>query len=117
MKTEQDDPYRSYEVNFKIPRCLTPYTAPDDYILEILGDITCNDDNGSDTIAGTVKGYIIQLDRIINDGESLFDACDAHSQTVHDYSRVLFDFRRHGLKRAIERQFRLVWRWRYTDFG
>ena len=65
MKTEQDDPYRSYEVNFKIPRCLTPYTAPDDYILEILGDITCNDDNGSDTIAGTVKGYIIQLDRII----------------------------------------------------
>jgi GNAT superfamily N-acetyltransferase len=107
LKTEQDDPYRSYEVNFKIPRCLTPYTEPDDYILEILGDITCNDDNGSDTIAGTVKGYIIQLDRIINDGESLFDACDAHSQTVHDYSCVLFDFRRHGLKRAIERQFRL----------
>src|SRR5262245_48175133 len=108
LKTEQDDPYRSYKVNFKIPRCLPPYTEPDDYILEIFGDITCNDDNESDTIAGTVKGYIIQVDRIINDGESLFDACDAHSQTVHDYGCVLFDFRRRGLKRAIERQFRLV---------
>lgn len=116
LKTEQDDPDRSYEVNFKIARCLPTYTEPDDYILEIFGDITCNDDNESDTIAGTVKGYTIQVDRIINDGESLFDACDAHSQTVHDYSCVLFDFRRRGLKRAIERQFRLVGAGD-TDFG
>jgi hypothetical protein len=63
---------------------------------------------GSDTIAGTVQGYIIQVDRIINDGESLFDACDAHSQTLHDYGCVLFDVRSGESRRATEDQFGVV---------
>lgn len=98
-----------YQIDFRINRLLTVDRQPDDYICEVSGQITCTEtENGIDTIAGTVQGYIIQVDRIINDGESLFDACDAHSQTVHNYSCVLFDFRSGGLKRAIERQFNLV---------
>jgi GNAT superfamily N-acetyltransferase len=41
----------------------------------------------------------------MEDGISLFDACDAHGQTVHDYGCVLFDFRRGELKRTIDDQF------------
>lgn len=63
-KTEQGDPYGSYEVNFDIHRRLTAYTEPDDYIVKIFGQITCTDDTGSATIAGTVQGYIIQVDRV-----------------------------------------------------
>lgn len=107
-KTDHDESYRSYEVNFKIPRCLTTYTEPDDYVLGVFGEITCTDESGIDSIAGTIQGYIIQVDRIINDGESLFDACDAHDQTVHDYACVLFDLRSGGLKPAIEDQFGVV---------
>jgi hypothetical protein len=107
-KTDQDESYRSYKVNFKIPRCLTTYTEPDDYVLDVFGEITCTDESGNGSIAGTVQGYIIQVDRIINDGESLFDACDAHGQTVHDYACVLFDFRSGELKPAIEDQFGIV---------
>jgi hypothetical protein len=74
----------------------------------VFGEITCTDESGIDSIAGTIQGYIIQVDRIINDGESLFDACDAHDQTVHDYACVLFDLRSGGLKPAIEDQFGVV---------
>ncbi len=108
LKTEQQETYKTYRVKFRITRSLSSYTESDDYICKIAGEIICSDEAASDSVAGTVEAYVIQVNRIINDGESLFHACDAHSQTVHDYGCVLFDFRSGGLKPAIEDQFGVV---------
>jgi GNAT superfamily N-acetyltransferase len=108
LKTEQQETYKTYRVKFRITRSLSSYTEPDDYICKIAGEIICSDEAGSDSVAGTVEAHVIQVNRIISDGESLFQACDAHSQTVHDYGCVLFDFRSGGLKPAIEDQFGVV---------
>jgi hypothetical protein len=70
--------------------------------------IICSDETANATNAGTVRAYIIELGRIINDRASLFEVCDAHSQTVHDYSCVLVDFKNGGLKPSIEKQFRVI---------
>ena len=107
-KDEQEEIYRSYRLTFRIIRNLSPDTEPDDYICNICGEIICTEETDTESRevrAGTINGYLINVNRIMEDGISLFDACDGHSQTVHDYGCVLFDFRRGELKRTLDEQF------------
>jgi hypothetical protein len=108
MSNSTQETSKTYQVKFKIIRSLSSDPEPDDYICNIAGEIKSTDEAGNDSVAGTLQGYIVQAGRIINEGESLFDACDAHSQTVHDYACVLFDSRSGELKSAIEEQFGVV---------
>lgn len=107
-KRDEEQELRWYEVRLKATRLLNADREPDNYILDVCGEIICSDETANATNAGTVRAYIIQLGRIINDRASLFEACDAHSQTVHDYSCVLFDFKNGRLKPSIEKQFRVI---------
>src|SRR5690349_1173219 len=108
MSQEEDEPHRTYRIDFKTGSWLRPDSEPGDYIRKIWGEITCTEELDAverTTRAGTVEGYVIRVDRILDDGEDLFEACDAHSQTLHDYSCVLFNFRRREWKHSIDRQF------------
>src|SRR5207249_11184313 len=76
------------------------YIETDDYVLRVEGRI-CTDDH---TEIGRLLGYIIQVNRAINEEQDLFEACDAHSQTATDYYGALFDHKTGDLKESIEEQ-------------
>lgn len=88
------------QISFSVQRSLLAYIEPDDYVLTVQGTI-CTDD---DTEIGRLLGYIIQVNRAINEEEDLSEACDAHSQTATDYYEALFDHKTGDLKESIEEQ-------------
>ncbi|MBK8255043.1 MAG: hypothetical protein IPK82_20585 [Polyangiaceae bacterium] len=97
---------RSYRVDFRLGSDLFSEVGQQ-YISDIFGEITCTEDDGSDTLerVGTLIGHIIRVDRAWEDNMDLLDVCDEHSQTLYDYANVLFDFRQQALKKSLERQF------------
>jgi hypothetical protein len=87
-------------LSFSVKRSLLAYLEPDDYVLTVNGSI-CTDDNAE---IGRLLGYIIQVNRAINEEQDLFEACDAHSQTPTDYYEALFDHKTGDFKASIEEQ-------------
>src|SRR5688572_33332262 len=85
-------------ISFSVKRSLLAYIEPDDYVLTVHRSI-CTDD---DTEIGRLLGYIIQVNRAINEEQDLFEACDAHSQTATDYYEALFDHKTGAFKESIE---------------
>jgi hypothetical protein len=57
-------------LNFSVKRSLLAYLEPDDYVLPCMGSI-CTDD---DTEIGRLLGYIIQVNRAVNEEQDLFEA-------------------------------------------
>ena len=88
------------QISFSVERSLLAYIEPDDYVLTVQGRI-CTDE---DTEIGRLLGYIIQVNRAINEEQDLFEACDAHSQTATDYYEALFDHKTGEFKESIEEQ-------------
>jgi hypothetical protein len=93
---EDFTPHMSFSVN----RSLLAYVEPDDYVLTVHGRI-CSDD---DREIARLLAYIIQVNRALNEEQDLFEACDAHSQTVTDYYEALFDHETGDFKESIEEQ-------------
>lgn len=91
-------------VKFNIHHKLYPNEL-DEYIVNVFGSIDWTLDDDSTSCAGTIRGQIIRVDRIHEKGEEIFDVCDAHSQTLHEYSCALFDSKTKELKETIDRQF------------
>ena len=87
-------------LSFSVKRSLLAYVEPDDYVLTVQGRI-CTDDH---TEIGRLLGYIVQVNRAINEEQDLFEACDAHSQTATDYYEALFDHKTGDFKESIEEQ-------------
>jgi hypothetical protein len=88
------------QIIFSVERSLLAYIEPDDYVLTVQGRI-CTDDH---TEIGRLLGYIIQVNRAINEEQDLFEACDAHSQTATDYYEALFDHKTGEFNESIEEQ-------------
>lgn len=105
MHDIDNESYTTYEIEFKIYRELLSDDDYHEYIVDIFGTISQLVEGDSPTRAGTLTGHIVKVDRIWNDDERLFDICDAHSQTLHEYSCALFNFKKNELKQSIDKQF------------
>ena len=62
-------------ISFSVKRSLLACVEPDDYVLTVHGSISSDDDRE----IGRLLGYIIQVNRAINEEQDLFEACDAPS--------------------------------------
>lgn len=87
-------------ISFSVKRSLLAYVESYDYVLTVHGSI-CSDD---DREIGRLLGYIIQVNRAINEEQNLFETCDAHSQTATDYYEALFEHKTGNFKESIEEQ-------------
>lgn len=97
----------SYRLDFRTGVYLSTDTDYDEYVRHIFGEVTCIEEGSggeSRSRAGTLDGYLIRTDAIINNREDVFEVCDEHSQTLHEYSRVLFDVHTRTLKPKITAQ-------------
>ncbi len=98
--TTEEDTDHAYSVVFSVGRTLSgSFQEPDDYIVEINGHISDETEE-----VGRMTGYIIQVGRALEERQNLFEACDAHSQTVEDYYEALFDFDTGEVKESIQEQ-------------
>lgn len=88
------------DINFSLERSLLAYMEPDDYVITIHGSIGTD----SQTKIGRLLGYIIQVNRAINEEQNIFESYDAHSQTATDYYEALFDHKTCDIKESIEDQ-------------
>ena len=85
---------------------LHPGGEPDDYISDHAGVIRCTRDHGGQvSTVGRVRAFRIHAGLARRGGESVFDACDAHSEEMHDLYAALFDPEEDDLKEAVVRQF------------
>ena len=95
-----EDTEQAYSVTFSLKRNLAgSLQEPDDYIVNISGRIY-----GDEEEVGRMKGYIIQVERALENKQDLFEACGAHSQTVEDYYEALFDIDTGEIKECIQEQ-------------
>jgi hypothetical protein len=78
---------------------------PDRFISEYKGVIRCTRDDGRIFKVGRVKAYRIHADLAFDDGESLFDVCDAHSQQLHDVYAAFFDPTEDDLPESVRGRF------------
>jgi hypothetical protein len=96
----------SFDIVLQTSGSLHPDGEPDDYISPYTGFIRCiRDSDGKVSRVGKVRAYRIHADLAAWDGESLFDACDSHSQELHEVYAALFDHRTDDLKEAVRDQF------------
>jgi hypothetical protein len=84
---------------------LHPDGEPSDCISECTGVIRCTrDQDGKVFKAGKAKAYRIHADLARQNGESVFDVCDAHSQEMHEVYAALFDPATDDLKESVRGQ-------------
>jgi hypothetical protein len=96
----------SFDIVLQTGGSLHPGGEPDDYIADYTGLIRCTRDrDGRVFKVGKVKAYRIHAGLAADHGESLFDACDCHSQQMHDLYAALFDPKQEDLKEAVRDQF------------
>ncbi|MCW8137589.1 MAG: hypothetical protein KIT58_01645 [Planctomycetota bacterium] len=81
-------------VKFTLRSCpLIPH-EPDDYILAFDGELVHFETNGQgerEENVGTVSGFVVQVARMWESGQSVAEACDAHSATIEGYHAARFD--------------------------
>jgi hypothetical protein len=81
----------TFDVTVQTSGCLHPYREPDDFISTYSALITCTrDPDGKRARVGRLKAYRLHAELAAEHGESLFDVCDAHSQSMHDLYRAVY---------------------------
>jgi hypothetical protein len=95
-----------FDIVLQTSSSLHPDGDPSDFISEYLGFIQCYREGDSRvTRVGRAHAYKIHADRAADQGELLFDVCDAHSQSMHDLYSVLCDPEEDDIKEEIRHQF------------
>jgi GNAT superfamily N-acetyltransferase len=80
---------------------------PDEYVLDIGGEILWSDPDQSDSwgyapiVVGEMTAHLIQAGRAVNDGVSLAEVCDCHSQELSDVFGAIYDVDSDGLKDSV----------------
>ena len=96
----------SFDIVLQTGGSLHPGGESDDYIAEYAGLIRCTRDrDGRVCKVGKVKAYRIHAGLAADHGASVFEACDCHSQPMHDLYAALFDPAQDDLKEEIRSQF------------
>lgn len=74
-----------FDIEFRTRVGLEAEAEPSRYISEYDGVIRCErESDGATQRVGRVRAYRINSGLAQNEGESLFDVCDSHSQGLHD---------------------------------
>ena len=84
---------------------LHPEGEPDEFISSYAGIIRAEGDDGILHRVGRVHAYRVHMGRAVNQGQSLFEVFDAHSQPMHELYAALFDPETDFFTDAIVRQF------------
>lgn len=87
-----------YEVRFTVGRPMIRDEAGE-YILEIDGEIVVEEEGGAAVRAGSIRAYLLEGSRAINDGQSLEDTCDEHSVELAEVHALVYD--EDGIKGSI----------------
>jgi hypothetical protein len=85
---------------------LHPDGEPSDFVSEYTGTIRCTDDStGRVRRVGRVRAYRIHAALAREAGESVFDACDSHSQEMHEVYAAVFDTAEDDIREDLRQQF------------
>lgn len=102
---------RHYHINFLTKMALGEQELYDEYVLEIYGEITVTEispemiEKDPEQV-GHINARLIQMGRIINDGESIFDVYDSFDQYFHEIYGELFDPDSDDFTETLQRQFK-----------
>jgi len=94
-----------FDIVLRTEASLHPDGEPDDFISEHTGVIRCWGEDNVVRRVGKVRAYRIHADLATENGEPLFDVCDAHSQEMHLIHSLLYDFEEGHFKEAITNRF------------
>lgn len=79
-----------FDIALRTGGSLHPAGEPSDFVSEYAGVIRCEREDGRRATVGRVRAYRIHADLALECGESLFDVCDAHSQSMHELHTALY---------------------------
>ncbi len=100
-----------YEVDFQTMKCLSHFDLYDEYVLESYGNIaeifSDESEKGQQQI-GHIKVRLVQMGRIMNDDENIFELYDSFDQYFHDIYGELFDAESDGFSETLCRQFKTL---------
>jgi hypothetical protein len=94
-----------FDIILQTSGTLHPDGEPDDFIAEHTGVIRCTRDSGRVSTVGKVKAYRIHAALAREAGETVFAACDAHSQLMCDLYAALFEPTEDDLKESVRGRF------------
>lgn len=90
-----------YDIRFSVERPLMPSEEPDDYVIDIEGDIRFTQSARSRDVVGQISARRLQAGRAYEDGMSLFEICDSVDQSLHDYASAVYDFDEESILESI----------------
>lgn len=104
-----DEQFRSYSLRLATELPLSIAGWESEYVVELEGIIECTTQTDGREAppakAGTVKAYLIQVDRIMEDGQPVVEVADAHSQEVYDACAAVFHPQTNDFKAPIRKMF------------
>ena len=93
------------EVVFQLPAPLTESEPSREFIQVIEGEIR---DSESNVIIGRISASLVQVGRVADAGEDLFDVMDGQSSEMAEYHAAFFKPQRLGLQRKHSTTVRLI---------
>ncbi|OQY03017.1 MAG: hypothetical protein B6I25_08615, partial [Planctomycetales bacterium 4572_13] len=98
---------KRYDVDFQVKKCLAELELYDEYVLEIHGKITATEiTEETSQHVGHINARLIQMGRIMNDGESVFELYDSFDQYFHEIYGELFDPGSDDFTETLQHQFK-----------
>jgi hypothetical protein len=94
-----------FDIVLRTEASLHPEGEPDEFISEYTGVIRCRGEDDVVRCVGKVHAYRIHATLAAENGEPLFDVCDAHSQEMHNVYALLYDLEENHYKEAIANRF------------
>jgi hypothetical protein len=79
-----------YEVRLSIRRPAVPTGETSEYLVEVDGEIVLVTDDGEER-AGSVHAYVVEAERALEAGESIWDICDDTGDGLEDLCGVVFE--------------------------
>lgn len=96
----------SFDVVLRTRGSLHPGGEPTDFVSEYAGAVTCTDDEtGAETTVGRVRARRVHAANAFEQGESLFDVCDAHSHELHALHALLYRPDGNGFREGVVDRF------------
>ena len=87
MSREQD---LTIAMSWRGESYISKYSDPGDYIYEASGDLFVINDDEDKQPVGKFRVYYVDLERAVNEGETISDILDAHSSHVAEYFEPIF---------------------------
>jgi hypothetical protein len=94
-----------FDITLQTTTSLHPEGDPGQFISEYFGTVRGENDAGKRLKVGKVHAYRVNVGQAVDQGQSLFDVFDAHSQQMHFLHTLLFEPNRDIFKESLFRGF------------